>query len=141
MKKVIVIIAMLLGFAVAASAQPRALGVRLGYGAELSYQHGSETNFLEVDLGWNSQAIGAGISYDFVIAPLGPLNFYAGPSIGVGYVNEAGLRLNAGAQVGLEFPFQQIPLQISLDWRPAFQIIPSTAFFATNAALSFRYLF
>ena len=47
MKKMLILVAALLGFAVVATAQPRALGVRAGYGAELSYQHtlGSE-NFL-----------------------------------------------------------------------------------------------
>jgi hypothetical protein len=39
MKKIIVIAALMLGFAVAAVAQPRAIGGRLGNGAEVSYQH------------------------------------------------------------------------------------------------------
>ena len=39
MKKIILIAALALGFAVAATAQPRALGVRLGNGGEISYQH------------------------------------------------------------------------------------------------------
>ena len=48
MKKILIVVAALLGFAVVASAQPRALGVRAGYGGELSYQHymGGE-NFAE----------------------------------------------------------------------------------------------
>ena len=39
MKKTLLILAALLGFAVAASAQSRALGVRIGPNTELSYQH------------------------------------------------------------------------------------------------------
>ena len=48
MKKTLIIIASLLAFAVVASAQPRAIGVRAGYGAELSYQHNlcSDPSFL-----------------------------------------------------------------------------------------------
>ena len=51
MKKIIVIAALMLGFAVAASAQPRAIGGRLGNGAEVSYQHTLGQNFLEIDGG------------------------------------------------------------------------------------------
>ena len=52
MKKIILIAAMICGFAVAASAQPKALGLRFGYGAELSDQHNvAGANFIEADLG------------------------------------------------------------------------------------------
>ena len=79
MKKALLIVAAILGLAVVASAQPRALGIRAGYGAELSYQHtlGGQ-NFIEADLGWalgNPGGLDLGLSYDFIIAPLGPLNF------------------------------------------------------------------
>ena len=49
MKKIILTAALVLGFAAAASAQPRALGVRIGNGGEISYQHTMGNNFLEVD--------------------------------------------------------------------------------------------
>ena len=51
MKKIILVAALVLGFAVAASAQPRAIGVRIGNGGEISYQHQLGQNFLEVDGG------------------------------------------------------------------------------------------
>ena len=51
MKKIILIAAMVLGFAVAAVAQPRAIGLRGGYGVELSYQHTLGENFVEANLG------------------------------------------------------------------------------------------
>jgi hypothetical protein len=51
MKKIILAAALVLGFAVAASAQPRAIGVRIGNGGEISYQHSMGSNFLEVDGG------------------------------------------------------------------------------------------
>ena len=49
MKKIILVAALVLGFAVAASAQPRAIGVRVGNGGEISYQHQLGSNFLEGD--------------------------------------------------------------------------------------------
>ena len=134
-----------LAMATVAAAQPRALGARLGYGAEVSYQHtmGGE-NFLEVDAGWNIGWISAAAAYDFSIAPVGPLNFYAGPAVHAGVANlpqgGQGFALGVGAQVGLEYCFS-FPLQLSLDWRPLFQFLPGTGFSWQSLALGVRYRF
>ena len=54
MKKIIAILfAALTVSSVAAIAQPRAVGVRVGYGVEASYQHTLGANFIEADLGFN----------------------------------------------------------------------------------------
>ena len=126
MKKIILVAALVLGFAVAASAQPRAIGVRAGYGGEISYQHSLGTNFLEVDGGLNLLGglnVGATGIYNFMIAQpswtsRGEWGFYAGPGAGVGLglgdVNY--LHLSAAGMVGLEYSFW-FPLQLSLDFR------------------------
>ena len=145
MKKVILILAAVLGFAVVASAQPRAIGVRAGWGAELSYQHSlGAANFLEADLGWSANAFDLGLAYDFSIAPLGPLGFYAGPSAQLWMANTAdggAFGLGVGAQLGLEYFVQAVPLQISLDWRPLFTLIPATGFGWNSFGLGIRYAF
>ena len=128
MKKIILIAAMVLGFAVAATAQPRALGVRIGNGGEISYQHTLGNNFLEVDgglgLGFDGVFnVGATGIYNFMIAQpswtsRGEWGFYAGPGAGVGLglgdVNY--LHVSAAGMVGLEYSFW-FPLQLSLDFR------------------------
>ena len=126
MKKIILIAAMVLGFAVAATAQPRALGVRIGNGGEISYQHTLGNNFLEVDGGlgiFNGINIGATGIYNFMIAQpswtsRGTWGFYAGPGAGVGLalgdVNY--FALSAAGMVGLEYTFD-FPLQLSIDLR------------------------
>ena len=69
MKKIILIAAMVLGFAVAAVAQPRAIGLRGGWGAELSYQHTHGFNFIQADLGLNTfNAVHGTAVYNFMIA-------------------------------------------------------------------------
>ena len=150
MKKLIVIVALMLGVAVVASAQPRALGIRAGWGGELSYQHslGGE-NFLEADLGWWASGISVAAAYDISIAPLGPFNFYAGPAAQVftySYLNAEqhnamGLNLGVGAQIGLEYIFDQIPFQISVDWRPMVTLLNGVGFGWNSAALGLRYAF
>ncbi len=128
MKKIILIAAMVLGFAVAASAQPRAIGVRLGNGGEVSYQHSLGTNFLEVDgglgLGFDGTFnVGATGIYNFMIAQpswtsRGEWGFYAGPGAGVGLgLGDANyFNISAAGMVGLEYSFW-FPLQLSLDFR------------------------
>lgn len=145
MKKIILILAAALGFAVAVSAQPRALGVRIGWGGELSYQHTlGAANFLEADLGWSANAFDIGLSYDFSLAPAGPFGFYIGPSAQAWFVNnpeKSYLGLGVGAQIGLEYIFDAIPLQLSLDWRPLFTVVPSTGFGWQSFGLGIRYAF
>ena len=142
MKKILTVIVAVFAFVALASAQPRALGVRVGWGGEVSYQHtmGGE-NFLEVDAGWGANAVSVGAAYDFQIAPVGPFGFYAGPSAQVWMGGDDDFVLGVGAQVGLEYIFPSFPLQISLDWRPVFDLIPSTGFGWQSVGLGIRYAF
>ena len=123
MKKIIMIAAMVLGFAVAASAQPKALGLRVGYGAELSYQHNVGENFIEADLGLASfKNLGVAATYNFNIAQFGEgFNFYAGPGIGLG-MGET-LSVGIAGQAGIEYNFAEAPVQLSLDVRPYFDFV------------------
>ena len=156
MKKILVIAALMLGFAAAAVAQPRAVGLRLGYGAEVSYQHTLGNNFIEADLGL--LGLGANVCanavYNFMIAQpqwtdRGEWGFYAGPGValgggavdGTGYVN-----VGVAGQVGLEYTFW-FPLQLSIDLRPQLGavVVPNAGagfyFDSWCPALSVRYRF
>ncbi len=121
MKKILIVAALVLGFAAAAAAQPRAIGLRIGYGLELSYQHDmGGANFIEADLGLNTfNALNLAGSYNISLAQFGNgFNFYAGPSASVGLgFNPGWFGLGVGGNVGLEYQFG-IPLQISIDIRP-----------------------
>ena len=140
MKKLLTVLVALFAFVALASAQPRAIGLRAGWGGEVSYQHtlGAE-NFLEVDAGWGAEALSIGAAYDFTIAPVGPFSFYAGPAAHVWMGND--LVLGVGGQLGLEYFFETIPLQVSLDWKPVFTLIPGTGFGWQSFGLGIRYAF
>lgn len=93
MKKTIIIIAVMLGFAFAASAQPKAIGGRLGYGIEASYQHTlGAPHFLELNAGiFGLNHVGFRFTglYNFVFAqpnwtPRGSWAWYAGPGVSLG---------------------------------------------------------
>lgn len=150
MKKFLLVVTVVLGMAAVAAAQPRALGIRAGYGAEVSYQHTlGAANFAEIDLGWSVGAFNAGLAYDFQICPVGPFNFYAGPQAYIGFggyaegdgPKDTKLWAGVGAQLGLEYCFEEIPLQLSLDWKPSFNLVPATGFGWQGIALGIRYLF
>lgn len=128
MKKLLIIAALVLTTAVAAIAQPRAIGGRLGWGAEVSYQHNVGNNFIEVDVGlpgWGALGLGATAIYDFVIAQPqwtpGTWTFYAGPGaqVGMGFGNGwATSSIAVAGQVGLSYRFE-FPLELSVDLRPS----------------------
>lgn len=128
MKKFFIAAALVLGFAVAVSAQPRAIGLRLGWGAEASYQHTVyNEDFVEVDLGLCTfDGLNASAVYNFMIAQpawtdRGDWGFYAGPGLAVGMggltTESAYFNLGVAGQVGLEYTFW-FPLQLSFDIRP-----------------------
>ena len=126
MKRIILIAALIFGVAVAATAQPRAVGGRLAYGLEASYQHyvGGE-NFVEANLGFcYFSALNATATYNFMIAQpawtaRGEWGFYAGPgaSVGLDLIGRSEFVFGVVGQVGLEYTFW-FPLQLSVDLRP-----------------------
>ena len=121
MKKPLVVLTLALGISAAAVAQPRAIGARFANGGEVSYQHSLGSNFLEADLGWWTGALAISGVYDFVLASpswtAGTWNFYAGPGANV-FLSNGATAIGVCGQVGLEYTFGSIPLQLSLDVRP-----------------------
>lgn len=126
MKRFILIAAAMLGLAIAATAQPRAIGGKMGWGLEASYQHTIQNaNFVEVTAGlFGFRSFSTTATYNFMVAQpdwtsKGEWGIYAGPgaSLGYGFYNINTLNISAVAQVGLEYTFW-FPLQLSVDLRP-----------------------
>jgi opacity protein-like surface antigen len=156
MKKFLLSMVVLAGLATTAQAQvhPHALGLRFAggsiNGAELSYQHGlSNKNRLEFDLGAfsndNLSRIGLAGIYQWDWNLTGGLNWYIGPGAALSldkYENGgSGLGLAVGGQIGLEYDLnkQKLPLLISLDTRPMYDLIGDYKGFGWGLALGVRY--
>ena len=167
MKKVFLSALMLLGLAISGHAQDiskNALGLRLGdndgFGGEISYQRGlGDNNRLELDLGWrNSNDVDAfkltGL-YQWVWNIEGGFNWYAGVGGGIGSwsydrrignnrVEDSGTFVYAAGDIGIEYNFEEAPIQLSLDFRPEFYF-NSDDFrndnFGPDIALGIRYRF
>lgn len=135
MKKTIVSAVMLMGLVFTTQAQDiakNALGLRLGdnngFGGEISYQRGlSNNNRLEADLGWrNNNSVDAfkltGI-YQWVWDIDNNFNWYAGVGGGVGSystTSKNGTFAYLAGDVGIEYGFKEVPILLSLDFRPEF---------------------
>ncbi len=121
----------ILGFAAAVNAQPRAIGGRLGWATEVSYQHtvGGE-NFFEINLGTlEFTGLMSTVNYNFMVAQpgwtsRGEWGIYVGPGIALasGFRDTFQAALAATAQVGFEYTFW-FPLQLSMDVRPQFGVL------------------
>ena len=150
MKKLLLVLIAVIGISFAANAQ-NALGVRLGggqgYNAELSFQKGLGASRLEFDLGWhndNSFSFAALYQFHQDIAAVPNLGWFVGAGGKVDYLNVPGddkIGLGIVGQAGLDYYFQASPLQLSLDIRPCFYLIPATNFHWGDIALGIRYVF
>lgn len=134
MKRALIILVAVFGFAAMASAQPKAVGGRLGFGIEASYQHYlGDPNFLELNAGvWGFGGVGFRTTgtYNFVFAqpqwsPRGSWAWYAGPGVTLGTAHWNGednkFFFGILGQVGVEYKFW-FPLQLSADIRPTLGI-------------------
>ncbi len=160
MKNLFITTLAILGFATFSYAQnisPNAIGLRLGdsdgFGAEVSYQRAlGDNNRLEADLGWRT-----GNNYEgFKLAGLdqwvwnidGGFNWYAGVGGGLGSYSYDLPNVNddsetfvfAAGDVGIEYDFD-IPLLLSLDFRPEFGFGDYRDDLDFDIALGIRYQF
>ncbi|HET8860895.1 hypothetical protein [Marivirga sp.] len=78
------------------------------------------------------------------------LNWYAGFGAHVGFWDGRDTRwgedrsytvVGIDGILGLEYNFVEIPFNISVDWKPAFNLYGYTGFWADGGALSIRYIF
>jgi len=151
MKKLFLALILVLSITGAVNAQVngKAIGLRFGNGAEVSFNMAlGSANRLELDLGLNSfdnnSNSGFGLTgiYQWVWAldELAPgFNWYAGVGGTVGSYKTNGLGLGVAGQIGLEYNFA-IPLQLSIDYRPAIFLNNSYGSY-DDARLAIRYRF
>jgi len=148
MKKMMLTLAFVAGMFFTASAQTdgNAIGLRFGglngSSAEISFQHAlSSANRLEVDLGLG-RGLGVTGIYQWVwdlSALADGFNWYAGVG-GTADIFENNFELGVAGQVGIEYNFN-IPLQLSLDYRPAIFVVPNVFGGYDGICLSARYKF
>jgi len=149
MKKTNFLVVFLVGFTFLAKAQnyKTAVGVRLGpntaaiSGGFTAKHFINENTALEGIIGINN---GLGICglYEkhFNIEAVNNLQWFAGFG---GYVafNNNNTFIGGAGIVGLDYKFEEIPLNLSLDWKPELNIISKVNFESSGIGLSARFTF
>ncbi|MDD5185178.1 MAG: hypothetical protein PHS84_07970 [Paludibacter sp.] len=153
MKRLIFTLALAVSLVGALSAQVdgKAIGLRFGGfagdGAEVSYQQPlGNANRLELDLGLNHYGFGLSGVYQWVwdLSSLSDgFNWYAGVGANIGsynYYSSSPLNVGVLGQIGIEYNFN-IPLQLSLDYRPGIFLLNGFYPVYDGICLSARYRF
>lgn len=126
-KSLFLTILLSLAFAVSAVAQPRAIGVNIGYGIDLSYQHTvGPSNMVDLNVSIPCFAgIGAEATYDWINpfgtqipwTEKGSWDWEMGVGAAAGFLFAPGFYAGVAGHVGVSYDFW-FPLQLSVDWRP-----------------------
>ncbi len=157
MRKIFLLFGLLLGTTFTISSQEiskHAIGFRLGdnsgLGAEISYQRKFEdSNRLEINLGLrnnkNINSYKATGIYQWVWSIENRFNWYAGVGGGIGSWKEKISNISdtfifGTGDIGIEYNFE-IPLLVSIDFRPEFGLSDLYKGYNTDIALSVRYQF
>ena len=129
------------------SCYKNALGVRLGSSVPtvksgITYKHFlSNNNALEGVLSFgDGTSICALYEIHKPINGVENLQWFIGAGGYVGF-NNSSSNLGAAGIVGLDYRFATIPLNISLDWKPEFNIISKVGFEASGVGFSARFTF
>ncbi len=68
------------------------------------------------------------------------LGFWDGENVKWG-TQESYTVIGVDGILGIEYCFQSIPINLSLDWKPAFNLVGHQGFWGDDGALSIRYMF
>lgn len=150
MKKGIVLLVLFISIIVSAKAQEyvNAVGVRLGSNSPaitsgFTIKHFlNESNAVEGILGVGNGGLGLCGLYEWhhPITSVDHLQWFVGAGGYAAFRNKSSA-IGAAGIVGLDYKFEQIPLNISLDWKPELNLITSVGFEANTVGISARFVF
>lgn len=149
MKKFLAIITIAVLFTAVASAQDynNGIGLRAGFNQGITFKHFILTkSAIEVLMAtrWRGIEVAGLFEIHNRAFDIDRFNWYfgAGAHIGFygsGYGGGSGTFVGIDGILGLEYNFTELPINIGLDWKPAFDFGYSH-FFADGGALSVRYI-
>jgi len=134
-----------------------ALGVKVwGDGGGVSLKHFVRDNRAVEGIGyfWNRGARITGLyEFHYNIEDVAGLKWYVGPGAHVGFYNNryydsnyyngdgSGSFVGIDGVLGLDYKFDQVPINISLDWQPSFEFGANRGFVGSWGGLGIRYTF
>jgi len=158
MKKIILTLTLVIWISVIASAQDynTGVGLRLGFSTGLTLKHFiSQRSALEglLSTRWRGFEVTGLYEVHNNAFDVERLNWYFGGGGHIGFWNgdnTFGSWGNKGTNyivigidgiLGIEYNFEDFPINIGLDWKPAFNLTGYSGFWGDGGALSIRYIF
>lgn len=157
MKKIIITFTLVLFLAVYANAQDyeTGVGLRLGFFNGLTVKHFvSDRSAFEglLETRWRGFEITGLYEAHNPAFEIDRLNWYFGGGAHIGFWNgdytsgwgDEGVNytvIGIDGIIGIEFNFEEFPLNIGLDWKPVFNLTGHSGFWGDGGALSLRYIF
>ncbi len=156
MKKIILTLALVILLSAFTSAQDynTGVGLRLGFSNGLTVKHFlSQRTAVEGLLAtrWRGFEITGLFEIHNQAFDVERLNWYYGFGGHIGFWNGDNTKwgvvgtnytiIGIDGILGIEYNFNEIPINIGLDWKPAFNLTGYTGFWGDGGALSIRYIF
>ncbi len=154
MKKLLFVFLMVMMGSFAANAQyNKAIGFRGGLYNGVTFKTGMGNSQLELigSTRWRGINLTALYEKPYPLADVDGLYWFWGIGGHVGFWegsynpwwddNESYMVIGADGIIGIEYVFEEIPICISLDYKPALNFFGYTGFWGDNGALSIRYTF
>lgn len=134
--KIMIILACLIAFSASemnAQNYNSAIGAKLGYGLVASYKKFlNEKSAIDVFAGlrWGGLAGGAYYEMHYDISSVDRLQWYWGGGASIttwdnGVFNDTYFELGIAGVLGLDYSFDNLPLNLSVDWAPTYVILDS----------------
>lgn len=154
MKKLLIVVAAaMLSFGVSAQSYDNAIGFRGGLASGLTFKHmmGDKAGFeLLLDSRWSGFSFTALYEIHAEAFEVEGLNWYYGGGAHAGsyrsnvnnrYFNDERTVIGIDGILGIEYNISEIPINVSLDYKPALNLVGYSGFWGDNGALSIRYYF
>jgi hypothetical protein len=156
MKRIVLIAFFILGSVALMNAQDynTGIGVRGGFANGLTIKHFvNRTTAFEGILAtrWRGFEVTGLVEFHARAFKTERLNWYAGFGAHAGFWNGDNVKWGTDGEqysvfgldgiLGMEYNFSSVPFNISIDWKPAYNLWGYSGFWADGGALSIRYIF
>ncbi|MDO8929399.1 MAG: hypothetical protein Q7J86_10695 [Bacteroidota bacterium] len=150
----VLVIALLFAFETKAQDYNTGIGLRGGFASGLTVKHFlGQNKAIEgiFDTRWQGFSITGLYEIHAQAFNTNRLNWYYGFGGHIGFWNGKHYRdvhnelnytvVGIDGILGLEYNFEEIPINLSIDWKPAFDLFGYSGFYGDGGAISIRYIF
>ena len=129
------------------SSYTNAIGIKALDGAGITYKHfmQSDQSLEFIGYFWDQGTRITGLyEFNFNISGANGLKWYVGPGLHLGLYNNKhgnGNFVGIDGVLGLDYKFQSAPINLSLDWQPAFESGDHRGFVGNWGGFGIRYTF